>query len=169
MKSLSKKNAILLSAVKVFAKTGFEKATVDEIAEKAKVAKGTVYYYFKSKEEVFNAILGEGIIDFDKKIGEAVLNGKNAVEKLNILIDTENSYISMYQDFFTVFMGELIKKARRFEEIEKVIEQGRKEKIFRKDLDTKFVATALFWMVAMTTISGQIESQKEMVLKGITV
>jgi len=45
--------AILKAAAKVMSQKGFEKATMDEIAKISKVAKGTLYYYFKSKEELF--------------------------------------------------------------------------------------------------------------------
>lgn len=169
MKDLNKRRSILLAAVKVFAKHGFEKTTVDEIAEKTKVAKGTVYYYFESKEEIFNAIIIEGLHDFEKMINESVALGKNAVDKINILIDTEVVYISKYKAFFTVFMGELIKKSRRCLEIEKIIDEGKAEGVFRKDLNTIFVSSCLFWMVATTVIEDQSKFQKELLLKGILV
>ncbi len=50
---------ILDAAIKVFGKKGFEGASVADIAEAAKIGKGTVYLYFKSKEEIFGAILSE--------------------------------------------------------------------------------------------------------------
>ncbi|WP_353963340.1 helix-turn-helix domain-containing protein [Tepidibacillus marianensis] len=42
------------AAIDVFSEYGFEKAKMDLIAEKANVAKGTIYYHFKSKEEIFS-------------------------------------------------------------------------------------------------------------------
>jgi len=50
---------ILDAAIKVFGEKGFEGASVADIAEAAKIGKGTVYLYFKSKEEIFSAILSE--------------------------------------------------------------------------------------------------------------
>lgn len=51
---------ILLGALTVFKAKGLEGATMDEIANTSGFGKATLYYYFKSKEEVFSAILKEG-------------------------------------------------------------------------------------------------------------
>lgn len=167
MENINKKSAILLSAAKIFAKDGFEKATIDEIIKGAKIAKGTVYYYFKSKEEIFGAIITEGIKNFEIEIDEAVKKETDVVGKIESFIETEKNYILKYRDFFTVFVGELIKKSKRFEKLEDIIEQGKKEKIIRNELETEFLAKAIFWMVAMTTIDGKFASQKELIIKGI--
>jgi AcrR family transcriptional regulator len=50
---------ILNAAIEVFARKGFEGANVADIAQAAEIGKGTVYLYFKSKEEIFRAILQE--------------------------------------------------------------------------------------------------------------
>jgi AcrR family transcriptional regulator len=167
MEQINKKNKILLSAVKIFARDGFKKATIDEIVEKAGVAKGTAYYYFKSKQEIFEAIITEGLSDFEKKIKESVSVGKNVIEKIENVIETEQNYILKYRDFFDVFLSQLIKKTKRFEELEKLIDEGKKEKVLRTDLDTKMTANAIFWMVAMNTINDQNSFQKDLILKGI--
>ena len=167
MEKTNKRNIILLSAVKIFARDGFEKATIDEIIKDAKVAKGTVYYYFKSKEEIFNAIVSEGIIDFENKIKESILEKENIIDKIESFIETEKKYILKYNDFFTVFVGELIKKSKRFYELEKLINEGKSKNIIKKELDTEFVSSAIFWTVAMTTIEGRVTFQKDLFLKGI--
>jgi AcrR family transcriptional regulator len=56
------------AAVEVFAEYGFERAKVDDIAIKAGIAKGTIYYHFKSKEELFIALMNEGL---DKMLDHA--------------------------------------------------------------------------------------------------
>jgi AcrR family transcriptional regulator len=167
MENINKKTTILLSAAKVFAKDGFEKATIDDIIKKAKIAKGTVYYYFNSKEEIFNAIVSEAISTFDKKTKESISASEDVVSQLEAFIETEKNYILKYRDVFTVFVGELIKKARSFKQLEQIIDRGKKEKLIRNDIDTKFISDAIFWMVAMTTINGQTKFQKEFALKGI--
>jgi len=52
-----RKNEILDAAERLFAARGFEKATVNDILNATGIAKGTFYYYFKSKEEVLDAII----------------------------------------------------------------------------------------------------------------
>jgi AcrR family transcriptional regulator len=55
----TRRDQILDAAVGVFAKNGFAGANMEQIASAANVAKGTIYLYFKSKEEIFKAILNE--------------------------------------------------------------------------------------------------------------
>ena len=48
-----KRDKILKNAAKLFARNGFEKVSMSEIAAKLKLNKATLYYYFKSKDEIF--------------------------------------------------------------------------------------------------------------------
>ena len=52
-----RRNEIIDAAEKIFAAKGFEKATINDILTSISIAKGTFYYYFKSKEEVLDAII----------------------------------------------------------------------------------------------------------------
>ncbi len=56
-----KAQQIIVAAAGVFAREGFHKATVEEIARKAGVGKGTVYEYFESKDDLFRAMIREGV------------------------------------------------------------------------------------------------------------
>lgn len=56
-----KVDVIFQAAVEVFAESGFDQAKMDDIAQEAGVAKGTIYYHFKSKEELFVGLMNEGM------------------------------------------------------------------------------------------------------------
>ena len=58
---LVRREQILEAAYQLFHETGFSAATMDQIAERAELAKGTLYLYFKSKEEVYYALLDRGL------------------------------------------------------------------------------------------------------------
>lgn len=61
------KRAIFESAIKVFSNSGYTGATMDEVVARAGVAKGSLYYHFKSKEKLLIFIIKEGINeDIDK-------------------------------------------------------------------------------------------------------
>jgi len=55
----AKRGAIIDAAIEEFGKSGLDGASVDDIARTAGVAKGTIYLYFKSKHEIFDAVLAE--------------------------------------------------------------------------------------------------------------
>ena len=88
-----KRNAVLEAAMVVFSKKGFHDAHVDEIAELAGVAKGTVYRYFESKEEILKEIIRG--------------NNNRLVEGLNVIFNKEEHILELikeaiayYIDFF---------------------------------------------------------------------
>lgn len=58
---LARRTAIVKAAREVFFAKGFMSATVDEIADRCGLAKGTIYLYFKSKEELYMSVMAEGM------------------------------------------------------------------------------------------------------------
>src|SRR5258706_12398395 len=58
---------ILEAARKIFAKKGYEAATVDDVAEAAGVAKGTLYLYFRSKRELYLAALRHDVLAWNRE------------------------------------------------------------------------------------------------------
>jgi TetR/AcrR family fatty acid metabolism transcriptional regulator len=71
-----KREAILRAAIKTFARNGYFNSKVADIAAAAGVADGTVYLYFKSKDEVLHSI-------FDRAMGEFLAEGKRQLDPIN--------------------------------------------------------------------------------------
>src|SRR5215813_13570810 len=71
-----KREAILRSAVKVFAQKGYFNSKVSDIAGEAGIADGTVYLYFKSKDEILHSI-------FDRAMAEFISEGKRELEGID--------------------------------------------------------------------------------------
>jgi AcrR family transcriptional regulator len=80
------KQKIINTALKVFAKKGYNGISVDELVKKAKVNKSTLYYYFKGKKELFDFIIEE---EFSKLIEElkTILAINSQEKKLKTFID----------------------------------------------------------------------------------
>jgi len=99
---IKKKEEILLAALRVFARKGFYKTKMADIAEESGVGKGTIYEYFRSKEE----LLGKGFEFLLKGMNKFIdeLSNKNILpsEKIRMLIETT-------MDEFTRFGEGLIK------------------------------------------------------------
>lgn len=90
---VSSKGKILDAALEVFSEKGFHPATVDEIAERAGVGKGTLYRYFANKETLFNELVRLRLEELEKS-AKAVLDGQDDV--LTMIA----KYLHTYFDFF---------------------------------------------------------------------
>ncbi len=87
-----RRESIIEAAQVLFEKKGFEQTTVDEIAAEAELGKGTIYSYFKSKEEIYIAILEKRLDFLEQKMKEAVANPKSASDALYGLYDAFIEY-----------------------------------------------------------------------------
>lgn len=110
------KNLIFLSAVKVFSSNGYDGATMDEIAMNAGVAKGTLYYHFKSKEEIFKYIISEGMKVMQDEIDTVASNEDTAIDRLKSVFRAQLSLVHRNRDFFKVIACQVWgKELRQFE------------------------------------------------------
>src|ERR1043165_2021504 len=98
---------ILEAARKIFALKGFNDATVDDIAEAAGVAKGTVYLYYQSKRDVYFAALKFGIAEMYSSLLQEVQKQSTPEEKLRALIAAKLTYFDENRDFFKIYYSEL--------------------------------------------------------------
>jgi AcrR family transcriptional regulator len=98
---------ILEAARKIFAKKGFNDATVDDIANAAGVAKGTVYLYYTSKREVYFAALKFGIEQMHGVLAGELKHAATPGEKLRALIGVKLAYFDENRDFFKIYYSEL--------------------------------------------------------------
>jgi len=84
--SAARKNQILDAAMVVFARSGFHEARMDDIVQESGLSKGTLYWYFKSKEEIITAI-SQRLFATDIESVESLLNAEGTVsERLQQLI-----------------------------------------------------------------------------------
>jgi TetR/AcrR family fatty acid metabolism transcriptional regulator len=151
-----KREAILRAATKVFARNGYFNAKVADIARAAGVADGTVYLYFKSKEEILHSI-------FDRSMGEAITEGRRQLdaisdprEKLRRIALLHLERLGADRDLAVVFQVELRGSTKFMEEfsasgfaqylslIRETLEEGQRVGVFRKELKAKVVAKILF-------------------------
>ena len=102
------KNLIVESATKYFSKYGFHKTTMDEIANHIHKAKGVLYYYFKSKEELFNEVLKKELSDVKTELSKIIDSGKDYLTiiknyfltRLKLLSTAVNYHETLKADFF---------------------------------------------------------------------
>ena len=78
-----KQSRIISIAEQMFAQFGLQKTTMDDIAKKARMGKSTLYYYFKSKEEIFSEVIRKDIKLFKNKLNLAVRQADTPQEKIS--------------------------------------------------------------------------------------
>ena len=82
-----KRQVILQSAHVCFAEKGFEVSTVDDIVARSGLSKGAIYNYFKSKDDIYLALMEGQTNDSGKKFAKAIAERKTALDKLHYLIE----------------------------------------------------------------------------------
>jgi AcrR family transcriptional regulator len=97
---------ILTAASKVFAEKGFGEATMDEIAEVAGVAKGTLYSYFPSKRDVYVAELSRGAAELLELTRKVVESPGDLRSKVLMFIRTRIEYLDNHLEFFKIYQAE---------------------------------------------------------------
>jgi TetR/AcrR family fatty acid metabolism transcriptional regulator len=154
--SSGKRELILRAATRVFARNGYFNSKVADIARAADVADGTVYLYFKSKEEILHSI-------FDQNMADAIAAGRQLIEqlsdpreKLRRIARLHLERLGADRDLAVVFQVELRGSTKFMEEfsaagfaeyldlLRRIIEAGQRSRVFRKDLNAKVVAKILF-------------------------
>jgi AcrR family transcriptional regulator len=94
---------ILQAAYRVFAERGFEQATMDEIAKTAGVAKGTLYLYYPSKQDIYSAALHRIAVDVAARTTAALDSAPGIEEKLHGFIATRLRYFEEHRDFLRIY------------------------------------------------------------------
>ena len=151
-----KREAILRAAIKVFAQKGYFNSKVADVAKEAGIADGTVYLYFKSKDEILHSI-------FDRAMEEFISEGKREIaeisaadKRLRRIAQLHLERLGADRDLAIVFQVELRGSTKFMEEfsgggfaeyldiIKKTIEAGQKTGVFRKDLKAITAAKILY-------------------------
>jgi AcrR family transcriptional regulator len=97
-----RKKEILDAAEKLFADKGYEAATVNDILDAVRIAKGTFYYYFKSKEDVLDALIDRRISGVVKRAREIIASPLATVQKLLAIMIAQKPQNQIQEDFNSV-------------------------------------------------------------------
>lgn len=91
--------------MKVFATRGYERATIDEIAARAGIPKGTVYYHFGSKKDLFLNLVEEGFAQLLRRVRSAIARPEST-RRLERLIDAHVEFVRDETDFCRLLLSE---------------------------------------------------------------
>ena len=129
------KRKIFETSMDLFAKKGYETTSIEEITSVVGVAKGTLYYHFSSKEEIFYFLIEEGMKLLKNSIEIKTSNLKNTFDKLKAIVLIQIKVIVKYESFISILLSQMWgqefrnKKCREYvyeyiNIIEDIIKQG---------------------------------------------
>lgn len=156
-RSSDKRERILDAAVKVFARNGYYNAKVSEVAREAGVADGTIYLYFKNKDDLLISAFEDRMTWVNERLrselslveGDAVAKLRRTIE-LHVALALEERELA---EFITVELRQSSKfikeyKNQKFSQylriLDEVLKEGQVEGLIRTDIDTHVVSRALF-------------------------
>jgi AcrR family transcriptional regulator len=91
-------DAILAAAEKVFARDGYQQTRMEDIAETAELAKGTLYYYFKSKDEIFARLL-------EHESGKVLAEVRRRIPETSTFREALDQTVLFYLEYFEANRG----------------------------------------------------------------
>ena len=106
-KTEPRRTAILNAARCVFARNGFADTNVEDIAAEAKVAKGTIYLYFPSKQQVYMAALLEDARDLDSVSRQRMGAVPHWLDKVRAYMEVRLEYLVSHPDFLRIYLAEI--------------------------------------------------------------
>jgi len=185
-----KKEKIISAATSLFSRFGLEKTTMEDIAKAAKKGKSSLYYYFKSKEEVFAEVIKKEIAGLKTAIIEAIEKEDDPYNKFRKFVDSRLNYLNEKADQYTNVKDEHIKHYKFVETltadysnweistIKSIVEYGRDKGLFEVT-DLHSVSQALFfalkgleypWAINLTRkeIEKSVEALVDVLLRGIS-
>ena len=158
------KEKIVQAAITTFSKYGYDKTRMDDIAESANLGKGTLYLYFKSKEELFYAISENSIKELKEQLSKLFSKKEDLVHDAEKFYD---QYRNLIHDSEKVSF-EMIAESSRNPKLRKALYEQRmkvydividylrrqiKKGFFRKDMDVNAIASGLVALYDGLTIS----------------
>lgn len=166
-----KRERILQSAIKVFARKGFYNTRVSEIARTAGVADGTIYLYFKNKDDILISIFTDRIGKLNDEMERQLATLETAGEKIQRIVSIQLGLLRGHKDLAEVITINLRQSNRFLKQyaapgfnryldiIAGVIQGGQEEGDFRKDISPRVAACSLFGALDGLTLTWVLGSR----------
>lgn len=176
-KKALRKQQILQAAVEVFGKDSFENANISEIARKASVAEGTIYQYFKNKQDLFFAIPRERTKAFSEELDQHLQGVTDAREKIRRFVWYYLYFFKTNPDYARSLMLEMrvsrdfkksgsYKGIRRFtQQALEILKEGQEQGVIRRDVDLYLTRQLLLGILEHVVTRWLLKGERDDMLK----
>jgi len=171
---------IIQAATHVFASKGFYNAKVADVAREADVADGTIYLYFKNKDDLLISIFEESMDTFINTVKDRLKNLKDPVEKFKLFIEHHLQLVQENQDTAQVLQIELRQSSKFMKEyaatkfkdyldiISSILEEGQKANLFLKEINPSIVKRAIFGAIDEMALDWVLLKKKKYSLQEVS-
>ena len=169
------KRKIFETSMKLFAEKGYDATSIEEITATVGVAKGTLYYHFSSKEEIFNFLVEEGIKLLQNSIAIKTSKLSNYIDKIKAIVLIQIKIVVKYEDIITILLSQFWGKGARNQKckkhiydyintIENIVKNGIDKGQIKKG-DAESIASEIYGLICSALVyklrnNGQIEIMK---------
>lgn len=170
------KRKIFETAMELFAQKGYDGTSVEEITSVVGIAKGTLYYHFSSKEEIFNFLIDEGMKLLRNSIEIKTSKYNNTIDKIKAVILIQIKIIVKYESLITLVISQMWGKEERhlrcrecvydyIKIIENIVKKGiEKGEIY--DGNPEAIASGIFGFTCSSLIY-KLKTEKEIDIQGM--
>jgi AcrR family transcriptional regulator len=176
---LSKRKVIVDAAARVFQRSGYERASINDVAIEAGADRASVYYYFKGKHEIFHAVIIEAVQKLTGAAEAIAASQDGPSEKVRALVNEVMRAYSDHYPYLHVYVQEdmnrldsetvsaktLRQLARRFtESFEQVITAGVQSGDFTSDMSPRLMTYSILGSLNWTHrwyVPGRAESAED--------
>ncbi|MED4203131.1 TetR/AcrR family transcriptional regulator [Neobacillus mesonae] len=171
-KSKPKYMQIIDAAVIAIAENGYHQAQVSKIAKQAGVADGTIYLYFKNKEDILISLFEEKMGSFIEEIDNLIAGKQTATEKLLMMVETHFELLSRDHHLAIVTQLELRQSNKELrlkinevlkgylKVIDKILIEGKENGEFSSTLDVRLARQMVFGTIDETVTSWVMNEEK---------
>lgn len=164
------KRKIFETSMKLFAEKGYDATSIEDITETVGVAKGTLYYHFTSKEEIFDFLVEEGIKLLQNSVEIKIAKYQNYLDKIKAIILIQIKIVNKYENLINIILTQLWGKEKRnqkcqkliydyIDKIEDIVKIGITKGQIKGD-DAKIIATEIYGLICSTLVYKMREREK---------
>ena len=170
---------IISNASLLFARSDFQNVCMEDVASASKVGKGTLYNYFKSKDDLYFSILHYRLEKLLSLLNDAYNGRDDFLKNMRSLILHLHKILAKHPHFHKIWNREehslernenaviLEMKKRILQLIEKVLEQGQKENLLQEELEPALTAQIVYCMINYVHYEKNPETLFPILMKGI--
>ena len=176
---MEKRDHIIEAARDVFRRYGYNKTSIADIAQEARMGKGTIYYYFDSKEDIFVQILRSQAEMLYTHMENLLTEGGDTrkmlqrfmVEPVHMIVENAPLLMGVLQESYDTFLNKIMAFKQQYHDtildtFRRLFERGQQEGVVRNDLDASKTTTLVHrwlhsWMCSMHDEHGGIKFDAE--------